>query len=272
MPFCLHQYKGVSCHRSMVSLENNQEWDSCSTIKTLQGQPGMLHLPLKLDVLPDKVLQLGGWVAWYHWIDRCIEAWSQWGDHWQTNGNPPYRVPLPVARSHQMGPCLCGKSYRKHHQLLPRTSGSFFLFLVIEVVAGDWQDKHIALYSNSSSRVHWVQWLAVKSSLAAMQLIHTKALQLQITKALPLTTLHIAVQQKSMMDIPSRSFGSKAKWHCASNESFLTLYNSLFPLPTQESWTLFRLSLQQVQRVLLIAGKWFYNGRVAMSTKIREIH
>jgi len=45
------------------------------------------------------------------------------------------------------------------------------LFLVIEAVVGDLRDRHVALYSDNSPSVHWVQRLAVRSSPAAMQLI-----------------------------------------------------------------------------------------------------
>jgi hypothetical protein len=47
----------------------------------------------------------------------------------------------------------------------------FLLFLVIEAVVGDLRDRHVALYSDNSPSVHWVQRLAVRSSPAAMQLI-----------------------------------------------------------------------------------------------------
>jgi hypothetical protein len=116
------------------------------------------------------------------------------------------------------------------------------LFLAIEAVVGDVSEKHVALYSDNSPSVHWVQRLAARSSPAAMQLIRALSLRLHVKRASPLTTLHIAGQSNSMTDVPSRSFGSEAKWHCPTDAKFLTLYNSLFPLPTQESWTLFRLS------------------------------
>ncbi len=45
-----------------------------------------------------------------------------------------------------------------------------------------------------------------------------------------------------MTDIPSRSFGSKPKWHCKSNTDLLTLFNNLFPIPPQNSWTVFQIS------------------------------
>lgn len=124
-----------------------------------------------------------------------------------------------------------------------------FLFLIIERVAGDLQDICVALYSDNSPSIHWVWRLMAKSSPAAMQLIRALALRLHMTKASPLTMLNIVGQRNSMTDIPSCSFGSEAKWHGQTNEHFLTLYNSLFPLPTQESWNLFRLSSATSTRV-----------------------
>jgi len=45
-----------------------------------------------------------------------------------------------------------------------------------------------------------------------------------------------------MTNIPSRSFGSVPKWHCKSNTDLLTLFNNLFPIPSQNSWTDFQIS------------------------------
>ena len=126
------------------------------------------------------------------------------------------------------------------------------LFLVIETVVGNLQDKHVVLYSDNSPSVHWVQRLAVRSSPAAMQLIRALALRLHTTRASPLTTLHIAGNSNAMTDVPSRSFGSDPKWHCPSDAQNLTLYNTLFPLPSQESWNHFRLSSAIHTRVLSI--------------------
>jgi hypothetical protein len=39
----------------------------------------------------------------------------------------------------------------------------------------------------------------------------------QNTWTCPITPLHIAGKENSMMDIPLRSFGSKTKWHCNSS-------------------------------------------------------
>jgi hypothetical protein len=45
-----------------------------------------------------------------------------------------------------------------------------------------------------------------------------------------------------MTDIPSRSFGSELKWHCKYHTNLLTLFNNLFPIPSQNSWTIFQIS------------------------------
>jgi hypothetical protein len=45
-----------------------------------------------------------------------------------------------------------------------------------------------------------------------------------------------------MTDIPCWSFGSEPKWHCRSNTNLLTLFNNLFPIPSQNSWTVFQIS------------------------------
>jgi hypothetical protein len=52
-----------------------------------------------------------------------------------------------------------------------------------------------------------------------------------------------------MMDIPSRLFGSKPKWFCKTSTDLLTLHNTLFPLPHQNSWTVFQISYAVGTRV-----------------------
>ena len=57
--------------------------------------------------------------------------------------------------------------------------------------------------------------------------------------ASPLTPLHIAGEENSMTDIPSRSFGSNLAWFCKNNTDPLKIFNKNFPLPNQASWTVF---------------------------------
>ena len=121
-------------------------------------------------------------------------------------------------------------------------AGLLMLWIVMESVCHPVQNKHVALFSDNSPTVHWVQRLAAKQSPIAMQLIRALALRLQLQRASPLTPLHIAGANNAMTDIPSRSFGSEPKWHCKTDADLLHLFNSSFPLPNQASWTVFHPS------------------------------
>jgi hypothetical protein len=130
-------------------------------------------------------------------------------------------------------------------------AGLLMLWLVMEEVC-EVENAHVALFSDNSPTVHWVQRLAAKHSTIAMQLVRALALRLQLAKASPLTPMHIAGVNNSLTDIPSRSFGSDAAWHCKNDAQLLTLFNSTFPLPNQGSWTVFHLSSEIAMRVTSI--------------------
>ena len=131
-------------------------------------------------------------------------------------------------------------------------AGLLLLWLVMEDVCPTVEDAHVALFSDNSPTVHWVQRLAAKHSQVAMQLVRALALRLQRSRASPLTPLHIAGVDNSMTDIPSRSFGSEPKWFCKSHSELLTLFNTTFPLPHQASWTVYHPSSAITTRVISI--------------------
>ncbi len=79
--------------------------------------------------------------------------------------------------------------------------------------------------------------MACRSSLVTEQLICVLALRFKLQKVSPITTLHIAGDQNSMTNIPSRSFGSEQKWHFKSELDLLIFFNCHFMLPLQNSWT-----------------------------------
>jgi hypothetical protein len=130
-------------------------------------------------------------------------------------------------------------------------AGLLMLWLVMEAVCKV-ENAHVALFSDNSPTVHWVQRMAAKHSTIAMQLIRALALRLQLAKASPLTPMHIAGVNNSLTDIPSRSFGSEPAWHCTNDDQLLMLFNSTFPLPHQGSWTVFHLSSEIATRVISI--------------------
>ena len=131
-------------------------------------------------------------------------------------------------------------------------AGLILLWLVMEEVCPDLNGAHVALFSDNSPTVHWVERLASRHSVVAMQLIRALALRMQQRKTSPLTPLHIAGIQNAITDIPSRSFGSIPKWHCPTDSHLLTMFNTLFPLPSQASWNVFHLSSEISTRVISI--------------------
>ena len=131
-------------------------------------------------------------------------------------------------------------------------AGLLLLWLVMEDVCLTLTNAHVALFSDNSPTVHWVQRLAAKHSHVAMQLVRALALRLQLTHTSPLTPLHIAGVDNAMTDIPSRSFGSEPKWYCKTHNELLTLFNNTFPLPNQASWTIYHPSSAITTRVISI--------------------
>jgi hypothetical protein len=115
-------------------------------------------------------------------------------------------------------------------------AGLTILWLVMEHVCGLLTKKRVAHFSNNNPTISWVHRMASRSSLVAKQLIPVLALRFNLQKICPITMLHIAGDQNQMTDIPSRSFGSKSKWHFKTDKNLLTFFNLHFPLPTQNSW------------------------------------
>ena len=64
--------------------------------------------------------------------------------------------------------------------------------------------------------------------------------------------MHIPGPENSISDIPSRSFWKKVKWYCNSDNDFLTMFNEKFPLPSQNSWSLFQIPKRLSSRVISI--------------------
>jgi len=123
--------------------------------------------------------------------------------------------------------------------------------MVMEEVCNITSGTRVALFSDNSPTVYWTRKLAAKSVVSG-QLIRALALRLKSSGASPLSTLHISGDANMMTDIPSRSFGIPAKWHCENDSQLLTLYNSRFPLPNQSSWTVFQLSRKISMRLLSV--------------------
>ena len=96
-------------------------------------------------------------------------------------------------------------------------AGLLMLWLVMEEVCTKLRAAHVALFSENSPTIGWVKRLATRGSMVAMQLVQALMLQLKKAGAPPLTPLHIAGEEISMIDIPSRSFGNNLSWFCKND-------------------------------------------------------
>ena len=92
-------------------------------------------------------------------------------------------------------------------------SGLLLLWLVMEEEREVKYGDHVAVFSDNQPTVLWVDRLASKSSIVAVQLLRALALRLKIKGASLLTPFHISGKQNAIMDIPSLSFGSEPKWN-----------------------------------------------------------
>jgi hypothetical protein len=131
-------------------------------------------------------------------------------------------------------------------------AGLMLLWIAIEGVCPTLADTHVALFSDNSPTVSWVDRLATRSSAVALQFLRALALRLQQARTSPLTSLHIPGNQNAITDIPSRSFGSEPKWLCNSDDDLRSLFNRTFPLPLQASWNVYRIAPTLCTRVISI--------------------
>ena len=114
-------------------------------------------------------------------------------------------------------------------------AGILLLWLVMEEVCDMKYAYHVAVLSDNQPAVLWVDQLASKISVVAVQLLRALALRLKMKGASPLTPFLIAGKQNSMTYIPSRLFASDPKWHCKTDDYLLLLFNNKFPLPNKAS-------------------------------------
>jgi len=121
-------------------------------------------------------------------------------------------------------------------------AGLVLLWLTMEEICGPLEEKRLTLFNDNSPTIGWATKLASKRSKVAEHLIQALALHAKQQKACPFTPIHIAGKRMAIADIPSRSFGSNPAWHCNNDDALLTLFNSTFPLPSQQSWTVFHLN------------------------------
>jgi hypothetical protein len=132
--------------------------------------------------------------------------------------------------------------------------GLLFLWLCVEAIAPDIAHKYIALFSNNSSTMSWVEKMASWKSRIAAQLVCALTLCLNINKTYLLTPMLILGVENALTDIPSCLFGSVKEWECKTDNKLLSLFNQKFPLPNQASWTVFHFNTAMTMHMTSTLG------------------
>jgi hypothetical protein len=143
-------------------------------------------------------------------------------------------------------------------------AGLLFLWLCVEAIPPDLAHKHIALFSNNSPTVSWVNKMASRKSRIAAQLVRALALCLNVQKTCPLIPVHIPGMENALTDILLQSFGSVKEWECKTDNDLLTLFNHKFPLPHRHR--------NDYACDFHTADEGYYAGRVAATTQNWKTH
>jgi hypothetical protein len=130
-------------------------------------------------------------------------------------------------------------------------AGLLLLWLTMEGVCGPLNKEQVTLFSDNTLIVGWVMRLASKKFTVAEHLIQALALHLKSQRACPLTPMHIEGKGSAIADVSSHLFVSNPAGHFNTDSDLLTLFNSMFPLPNQLSWTVFHLNCGVVTCVIL---------------------
>ena len=179
-------------------------------------------------------------------IRRCegpVDSRRRRSRVWQRRGVCSNSFLFKVARRHRQR-CQAAQSEQAPHQLRPRMRGAGAVVVGDggHLASGDRRCVSRCPFSDNQPTVSWVERFAARGSLVADQLLRVLALRMRRCRVLSLTTMHAAGSRNRMTDIPSCSFGSEPKWHCASDQQLLALFDSMFPLPNKNCWTAFQIS------------------------------
>jgi hypothetical protein len=131
------------------------------------------------------------------------------------------------------------------------SAGALLAWLVVECICDITPGTHVAIYSDNEAMVVRVKKKKARARVAGF-LIRALSLRLKYAQASPLTPLHIQGKQNGITDVPSRSFGSEPTWHWKTHQEFYANFNSMFPLPSQHSWSVFVLNFAVFMKVVCV--------------------
>jgi hypothetical protein len=124
-------------------------------------------------------------------------------------------------------------------------AGLLLQYLVLELLV-DLRHEHVAAWCDNTSTVSWARRMTSSRSRIGHRLVRALMMRLNVNESSPLVTVSIQGSRNDMADVASRSFGPSSSDSSAtfatSHLSFLTSFNSQFPLEQETSWQLFHLS------------------------------
>ena len=183
----------------------------------------------------------------------------------------PYHLPLGVAWQRQAKHYLFIQSNGVITNSNLEMVGLVMLWLVIEGVCLDLYKKCITLISDNLPTVSWVTRLASQWSVVVERLDQALVLCLKTMHACPLTPLHIEGKQNVIANEPSRLFSSNPAWTCMFYLDLLTLFNTRFLLPMQQSWTIYHPNCALVMHVMCLADEAFCAEWLDATINMREM-
>jgi hypothetical protein len=123
-------------------------------------------------------------------------------------------------------------------------------WLILEALDVPLRHKQVAIIGDNKSAISWIDRWATRSDGPAGALLAVLAIRMRANQASPVVPMHLEGKLNILADIPSRSFGYKAEWHCRTHDELLTMFNSLFPLPNQSTWHYCQLTSKIAMRAI----------------------
>ena len=121
-------------------------------------------------------------------------------------------------------------------------------WLVLEQVCKNLTYKHVGLFCDNTSAVSWTHRGSTSTSTVAGRLLRFLALRQRKRQVSSLAPLHVAGEDNTMADIPSRAF-KEGKYFKAAND-IVTYFNTHFPLPQNLSWKEYVVKPKLASRVI----------------------
>ena len=131
-------------------------------------------------------------------------------------------------------------------------AGLLMLWLVMEEVCPKLRAAYVAFFSDNLPTIGWVKIHAARGSLVTMHIVRALTLRLKRSGASPLASFHVAGEENSMTDIPSHLFGSNLSCFNKNDTYLLNLFNKNYPVPNQDSWTVFGPSNSVSMKVISV--------------------